>query len=192
MMKSIKNVADILERKSFPEFLEALDYHVDIKEWSEVGGVYKIVRMIMQHYNPDIVFDIGCGKRPTLGTVLALNYKQPVFCIDPILDASLASKIRRLYKYNDTLDEWLNDRDRRQFAFRKKALICANHSHSSKTELLALTKCFEEWVLVTVPCCVDNRLNEGVALHMKDRHMHTPKNDIYIWASDTELLKKLI
>jgi hypothetical protein len=64
-MKSYKNIARVVTRKSFPDFLKALNYRVDVKEWSEVGGTFEIVRKVMHVFDADYMYDVGCGKYPT-------------------------------------------------------------------------------------------------------------------------------
>ena len=73
-MKSSRNLEPVINRRSFADFIEALNGHTDIKEWSEVGGVFRRVRDITSIFEPDLVIDCGCGKRPTLATMMALNY----------------------------------------------------------------------------------------------------------------------
>lgn len=189
-MKSHKNIEYVLTRRSFPDFLKALDHKVDTKEWSEVGGVFHLARGILQKFKPGVIFDIGCGKRPTLAVMMALNFKAPVIAVDPQLDDTLAGDIKRLWLYPSPTKDWLHNNGAPKDS--NGALILANHSHVSKREIMELTNLYKTWVYVTVPCCVDNKLSGRMALTYKDVHMHTPKNDVYIYASHKELLKTLM
>lgn len=190
-MKSIKNIQQITNRRSFPDFMTAMNYKVDLKEWSEVGGVYNICRTLLKTFNPDIIFDIGCGKRPTLGVIMALNYKIPVYCIDPQLDTELAKNINDIFLKNISLQEY-NKILRRRGKSEDKALILGNHSHVSKQEITEFTRFFSEWVYITVPCCIDNKLTNRACVCYKDIHMHSPKNNVFICASNNEYLKGLL
>lgn len=197
-MRSVKNVQQVLMRRSFPDFLKAMNNKVDIKEWSEVGGVFSAVRSVLRNLKPDIVFEIGCGKRPTLATLLALNYKMPIVAIDPALNLDYAEGIWGLKLVPVTLQGALDNCDLLVELLDglvsqdpATALVVANHAHCSRREILALTKMFKHWVYITVPCCVDNTLL-APALVKEDIHMHTPKNKIYTQASDKKLLSKLV
>ena len=187
-MKSHRNVQRVLERKSFPEFLKALDNHVDTKEWSEVGGVFELCIKLLRNFSPDCVFDVGCGKRPTLALMMALNYPFRVHAVDPRLNTRLCKGIDRLNLYDIRLSEFV------EYGIDKtdKAMILANHSHASLNEIKALLGKCGSWVYVTVPCCMDNRLRELAGVHIKDVHMHSPKNDVYAYSNNKGLLSGLL
>lgn len=188
-MKSIKNVQEVLTRKSFPDFMKALNHRVDIKEWSEVGGVFKIARNILQKKKFDIIFDIGCGKYPTLATMVALNIKSSeVIAIDPQLQLSESFDfIKRLDLIKDKLSD-VSDLALTGSGLNGSALLLSNHSHATNKEIKRVTNLFKEWIYITVPCCVDNRLHGLKSIHIKDVHSHSPKNDVYICASSPALL----
>lgn len=186
-MKSHKNIERILKRKSFKGFIEAMDYHVDIKEWSEVGGVYDIARKILHHFEPEIIMDVGCGKRPTLATIMALNYKIKVVAIDPNLDIGYSKNIERLDLHKETL---LSHSKRTDLG--KTVLVLANHSHASKHEISLLLSKTKDWVYVTIPCCMDNKLHNKTSIHYKDIHMHSEKNDVFIFSKDGAILSKIL
>ncbi|MFW6310836.1 MAG: hypothetical protein ACOC1K_01225 [Nanoarchaeota archaeon] len=186
MIKSSKNIERVLARKSFPDFLKAMNYKVDTKEWSEVGGVLNIAMNIMKVYDPEIIFDIGCGKRPTLATLMALSFKKEVIAIDPQLSNNYAKEIKRLKFYKDKLVNC-----NLKYTFNKKVLVLCNHSHVKKKEIKNFLDSFEEWVYLTVPCCVDNRIDNLISLNYRDMHMHTEKNDIFIYSNNKFNLTKL-
>lgn len=187
-MKSYKNISYVLERKSFPLFLSALNNFVDTKEWSEVGGVYNLCRKLMVNFNPDIIFDVGCGKRPTLALLMALNYKAVVHAIDPQLDNTYCAEIERLNLHSVKLEEFAKSMDIKR---ETTALILANHSHVSSRYIRAFLSKFKIWVYVTVPCCVSNRLSDEVGVCFKDIHMHTDKNDVYVYSNKKEYLSNM-
>lgn len=187
-MKSHLNLKIVLERKSFPKFLQALNYHVDIKEWSETGGVFSLCRKILHNFAPDDVYDIGCGKRPTLALLMALNYPFNVHAVDPQLDTSYAKAVSRLFLYNLGL---------RNFAAAgmpgsNKAMVLANHAHVPAKDMSSFLSGFKEWVYVTVPCCIDNRLASMPCVHYKDPHMHSEKNGVYVYSNVKPLLANLV
>jgi hypothetical protein len=188
-MKSYLNIGYVLERKSFPLFLAALNNFVDMKEWSEVGGVYNICRKIMHKHSPDVIYDIGCGKRPTLALMMALNYKVPVHAIDPQLDLSNCKSINRLYMYNLKLKQFIEMSDFKDY---NNALVLANHSHASMREVTELLSKFKEWTYLTVPCCIDNRLNNKSGVHYKDIHMHSDKNSVFIYSKSNEAIASIM
>jgi hypothetical protein len=189
-MRSIRNIQQIMGRKSFPDFLAAMNNHVDLKEWSEVGGVYGLSRNILRHFKADHIFDIGCGKRPTLGTLMALNYKAFVYCIDPQLSLDYAKNITRLFLYNEPLSHYLSKIE--NITITEPTLVLCNHSHVSKKEITKFLAKIDNWIYVTVPCCIDNRLSNKKCISYKDIHMHTPENDVHIYASDDKYLKELL
>jgi len=182
-MKSIKNIKNIINRKSFIDFLIAIDNKKDLKEWSEVGGVFDFVRKILKKWEPDIVFDIGCGKRPTLGTMMALNYPWDVISIDPKIDTNLCDNIHGIKlvksKLSDFNDEYNIDH--------KYGLVLCNHSHVKENEIKELLEKFDDWVYITVPCCVDNTLKGKYCINYIDEHMWTTKNKIYIYTKYDQL-----
>lgn len=192
-MKSIKNIQHILERKSFPDFLKALHYKVDLKEWSETGGVFNLCRCLLHSFSPTVVYDVGSGRRPTLGTLMALNYKTKVVCIDPQLDTTCASEISRLQLHKVPLSEYLRTTFVEDgFDSEAPTLILANHSHVSKREARALIQKLKDWVYITVPCCVDNKLSNRSCVSYKDMHMHSARNDIFIYASNPGYIAGLL
>jgi hypothetical protein len=181
-MKSFKYIKQLLERKSFPDFIKAVGMKVDLKEWTECIGMMNKVNEITKDKKIDFVFDIGCGKRPTLGILLALNFSglNKVVCIDPQLDTSLASNVRGIKLFNVSLNDFLNKIKKVNKSF-GNAVICCNHSHVSKKELYSLMDLCNNWTYITTPCCVDNRLING--LYYKDEHIWSPKNEIYTFFS---------
>jgi hypothetical protein len=192
-MKSIKNLQHVMERKSFPDFLKAMNHVVDIKEWSETGGVFNLCRNLLRTFDPDVIYDVGCGRRPTLGALMALNYKKKVVCIDPQLDLTAAESILRLFKYSATLGDYLRESaGTKHQILNVPTLVLANHSHVSKKEVFVLIQKLRTWVYITVPCCVDNRLNNRACVSYKDIHMHSPRNDVFIYASNPALIRNLL
>lgn len=187
-MKSIRNIQQVMERKSFPDFLAAMNNKVDLKEWSEVGGIYGLSRNILKNFKADHIFDIGCGKRPTLGAMMALNYKCRVHCIDPQLSKEYAKNITRLNLCDVQLDYYLKLGDE----IKSPTLVLCNHAHVARKDIVKFLAKINNWIYVTVPCCVDNRLSNKKCISYKDIHMHTPKNDVYIYASDDKYLKELL
>lgn len=190
-MKSVKNVSRILSRKSFPDFLKAMNYKTDVKEWSEVGGVLNQAMSILKVFDASIILDIGCGKRPTLATLMALNFKKLVYAIDPQLDTSYSTEIDFLELEPIQLASFTR-KNKHQLKNYNKALILCNHSHVSRKEIKLLLDKFDDWVYLTVPCCVDNKLTNLKSIHYKDIHMHTDKNDIHIYSKNENNLRKLM
>lgn len=193
-MRSVKNVERVLKRRSFPDFLSAMNHKVDVKEWSEVGGVLNVAMWILKHFDPHIIMDIGCGKRPTLATLMALNFNKMVWAIDPNLDIEYSKFIRRLHKSKTNLQLFIREKESLLSEYKRtrmKALVLANHSHSSKNDTEKLLSFFSSWVYVTIPCCVDNKLDNVKSIHYKDEYMHTDKNDIYIFSNDSSYLRDI-
>lgn len=186
-MKSATNVSRVVERKSFKDFIVAMNYHVDVKEWSEVGGVYEISRRILKHFDPELIMDVGCGKRPTLATLMALNYKCDVVAVDPQLDDQYSSKINRLVKVRTTLLEYA-----KSVLVKRRLLLLANHSHAPKYEIMLMLSKSPSWVYVTVPCCVDNKLSNEISIHFKDIHMHSDKNEVFVFSNNQKILSKTL
>ena len=176
-----KYVKEVMKRKSFPDFFSALGSKVDWKEWSEIYGMYKVVldTLYKNNFIPDIVFDIGCGKRPTLGAFLALNIKSirniDVIAIDPQLDKNLCKNIYGIHLYPYTLDEYISGVSLNK---KQKALVLCNHAHVSKKQVINFLDNYEEWIYITCPCCVDNQLDSG--LYIVDKNVDSPKNTYYI------------
>lgn len=187
-MKSHRNIQKVLERKSFPLFLQALNNHVDTKEWSEVGGVFEVCRKLLGNFSPGHVFDVGCGRRPTLALLMALNYPFQVHAVDPNLDLSLCYGVERIHLYNLKLAEFA----RFGVPETAMALVLANHSHAPLKEIRTLLGLCKSWVYITVPCCVDNRLRDMAGVHLKDPHMHSEKNDVYVYSNEKGLLSTLL
>lgn len=190
-MKSAKNLMELMSRKSFLDFLIAMNGHNDVKEWSEVGGVFRIIRKIMKVFNPIHLIDIGCGKRPTLATLLALNYGCGghiiTYAVDPQLTGEYSKNIKFLHQIPKRLEEFVRECSSEDTF--ESVLAISNHGHCKKHEIESLLKQYKKWIYISVPCCVDNRLNQN-AIHFKDIHSFSPRNDIYIYA-DSETFKEV-
>ncbi len=187
-VRSCKNLNQVLLRKSFPDFLAAMNNKVDIKEWSEVGGTFHAARSVLRKFSPDLIVDVGCGKRPTLATMMALNYNTPVVAVDPAVSSEYARDIKRLTLEDMTLKQYSSALE---YVSGSSVLVLANHAHCSKTEVRRFLSNYETWVYITVPCCYDNTLT-APGLFKEDLHMHTPKNKIYTQASDKKLLSEIL
>jgi len=175
-MRSAENIKYILERRSFQDFLNALGGKVDLKEYSEVGGMVKIIKALMSIYDFSNIIDVGCGKRPTLATYMAYNYSAPVFAIDPKVDTNLCLDTNSLYLFDMKLSEFINER----YSFKYgTTLILCNHSHATKEEIEDLTNKMNNWVYLTMPCCIDNILNRPY-VRFEDEHIWSPKNKIFL------------
>ena len=177
-----KYVKEVMRRKSFPDFFSALGSKVDWKEWSEIYGMYKVVldTLYKTDFKPDIVFDIGGGKRPTFGTFLILNVKSinNVICIDPQLDDKLCKNIKGMHLYSCYLNDFVSDE---KINKQQRALAICNHAHVSKLQINKFLNNFDEWVYITCPCCVDNQLDSGS--YIIDKNVDSPKNTYYISSS---------
>ena len=180
-MKSYKYIEFILKRKSFPDFIKAVNFKADMKEWTECIAMFFRILHIIKDKKIDIAFDIGSGKRPTLGAIISLNIKSinKVVCIDPQLDLSLGKNIKGLTLEKETL---LNYVDKNKSSKFNDVLICCNHSHVSKKEIYQLMDLCNNWTYITSPCCIDNKLTDG--LYYKDRHIWSPKNEIFTFIGE--------
>lgn len=174
-MRSAKRLVDLLTRKSFLDYVFALNNHIDPKEITECMAMFNIVRKILKDEDVDIIFDIGCGKRPSLGTIMALNYKKPVICIDPQLNTSLCKNIKDIQLYNVGLEEWDIPPDIKNL----KALVLCNHAHTSKVMMEQFLSNFKDWTYITCPCCKNNKFDFG--RYTKDYHSWSDKNEIFIF-----------
>ena len=74
-MSNFRHIEYLLKRKCFPNYLKALNFKVDLKEMSECIGMLRVLRNVVRDKNITTAFDIGCGKRPTLGVLMALEIK---------------------------------------------------------------------------------------------------------------------
>jgi hypothetical protein len=201
-MRPFSNIKKIIDRKSFIDFLIAMNNTKDYKEMSEVGGMYKTIESILSQevctglsednnfkmdfrFKPDFIIDIGCGKRPTLGTIMALNYKYPVICVDPQLSGEYAKNITGMEMHKCTLKEWwIQVKDDEKYKD-KKYLLLANHSHVTKKEIKLITEQLASlWIYITCPCCVDNLLSNRKAIAYKDNNIWSDKNIIYTFYGD--------
>lgn len=178
-MSSFKHIEYLLKRKCFPDYLNALNFKVDLKEISECVGMLHIIKNAVRYKSIPTAFDIGCGKRPTLGVLMALEIKSinNIVSIDPQIDITLAKDINGLYLHKKTLAEYCDEK-KRYITF-SNALICCNHSHVKKEELYKLFNKCDDWTYITNPCCINNKLKRG--LYFCDRHIRSPKNEIYVF-----------
>jgi hypothetical protein len=183
-MKSSKRLAEIITKKCFPTLIQAFNWKVDCKEMVEIQCMYSAVARDIVNLlkdNPDkkiTLFDIGCGKRPTLGTYFRLMFKslEKVICIDPQLDDSLAKNIRGIQLIPDGLLESFKHIDFEEFDI---AIICCNHSHVNEDMIRKLLLKLNKWYYATVPCCVDNMLSNYRGNVIKDTHNWSDKNICY-------------
>ena len=192
-MKSIKNIQEVVGRKSFMDFMIAMNGFADLKEWSEVGGMLNLVRKLLTVFDPDDMIDVGCGQRPTLAALLALNYGSEtriISAIDPQLGLEYGQNLSSYYAYKMKLGEWWREYNKYRHLFTRenhRLLIISNHGHVKPQEVdkFISESVYGRWVYVTCPCCVDNRLTNRRSIHFEDQHMNTPKNKIYIYADDS-------
>lgn len=182
-MKSFKYTSYLLKRKCLREYMEAVNFHFDQKEVSECLGMVKVVKEVMRGQEITTAFDIGCGRRPTLGILLLLEVKSidQAICIDPQLNINLAKNIKGLHPNGCTLSDWC-DNNFGPLGGYKNALICCNHSHVEKRELQRLFKRCNNYTYITNPCCIDNKLEKG--LYFKDKHINSPNNEIFVFKKE--------
>ena len=188
MGKSSKYIEYLLGRKCFPDFLEAMGHKADPKEWSEcVGMLWRVKDALnrVQWDKVDVLLDVGCGKRPTLGVLVGLNIKsiKMVYSIDPQLDMFLPDIAENLFRFRETIQD-LNTSTRTRIAQSVSAIICCNHAHVKLSELQHIFKLFKKYIYITSPCCVDNRPKKG--LYYRDNHVWSPKNEYYTYFGGNE------
>ena len=176
-IKPVKYIEYLLKRKFFPDFHKAMGYKTDLKEWTECVGMLHRVMQVTKGVHIDLAFDIGCGKRPTLGAMMAYNVKslKYIFSIDPELDTTLAKDVKKLKCMQSTLHYFLTlyKPDPKL----KTILVCCNHAHVSTDEIKELFKLADNYIYITNPCCVDNLLDKGE--YYRDQHIWSKVNEIY-------------
>ena len=119
-MSNFRHIEYLLKRKCFPNYLKALNFKVDLKEISECIGMLRVLRNVVRDKNITTAFDIGCGKRPTLGVLMALEIKSinNIVSIDPQIDITLAKDINGLYLHKKTLAEYCDEKKLYTLSFR--------------------------------------------------------------------------
>ena len=177
------------------DFMDAVGGIADPKEWTEIVGMYWRAKEVMETFKPDIIYDIGCGKRPTLGAFIALNVKSvdTICCLDPQLDDSLGKGIEGLNLLPITLEDYTSRHRAAISSYDEKppigkALILCNHAHVKKEAIKVFRGLFEDWVYITSPCCVDNRFPKGE--YYKDKNVWSPKNEYFTFKKAHPVRKK--
>jgi hypothetical protein len=102
-----------------------------------------------------LVLDVGCGKRPTLGIMLAHLRQWEIISIDPKVERRQEhSEIKRFSTYSKPLGEIANFL---KHCFHKETeiVVCGNHSHHQFSEVENLTQYTAVHYFVN-PCCFDN------------------------------------
>lgn len=187
-MKDYTYVEYILKRRSFPDFLKAVGYKVDLKEWTECAAMLQIGKNILgqrqETFKPDLVIDAGCGVRPTLAVLLALNIKSlrstPIIAIDPVIYENLGTGIENLSLSKRTVGAWAHNDG--EFA-NKNAIVFCNHAHVGLNEVRHLLNKFSNWIYITSPCCLDNVIPNKLSLFYQDQRVWSAKNKYYIFES---------
>lgn len=182
-MKPAKRLKEIIEKKCFMDLIDAIR-KVDSKELVEVQCFYhavcKDIAQILKTFKGRKItlFDVGCGKRPTMGTFLRLMYPEiyEVVCIDPQLDLNLAKNIKGISLISKPLEEYYTKKCLEDIDL---ALVCLNHSHVSKKDIKKFLSHFDNWYYATVPCCVDNILTNVHGEFVKDGLNWSPQNILY-------------
>jgi hypothetical protein len=182
-MKPSKRLREIITKNCYLDLIEAVE-KTDPKELVEVqcfyhGAVKDIKNILKNNQNKNIVlYDIGCGKRPTLGTYLRLLFPEltSVVCIDPQLDNNLAKNIRYMSLVDDGLLEFSKDSD---FSLVDIAIVCCNHAHVNTNMVKKFLDNFKKWYYGTVPCCEDNLLPNIEGDFVKDTYNWSDKNILY-------------
>jgi hypothetical protein len=149
-----------------------------------------------------IVLDIGCGKRPTLGSFIAhMRRNTTIFSIDPQVDTGPFKKVdwaksdgflaevrnasiyKGLYKALDNLYLYQSSFENFMSSVILKysddyALIaCCNHAHVTLNSILKYLP--RPCHYFTNPCCHDNVPTSIQGIFIKDKHIWSPKNRIY-------------
>ena len=184
-MRTPKYICEVLRRRSFPDFLAAMNNKADPKEWSETWAMFRVLLRELKTWpeklKDTIILDAGCGKRPTLAVLVALNLPNArVYAVDPQLDqtcghATDKAPLQGLTLYKCSLGEI-------KITECLPIIVLANHAHIPYSVLKAQTNPTLPWMIITNPCCTDNRPPSG--RYVVDRHIWSPKNTIYIGRSD--------
>jgi len=183
---SYKRLSEIITKRCFLDVVKALDNKIDPKELVEVQCIYNYLSSYVMPTYKDTsinvcIFDIGCGKRPTLGVYLALMYSYNVVSIDPQLDINLANHVNNIKLINKRI-QFIKQSDI-PYDF-NHIIVIQNHGHVKYRQIRPLLNLAKTWEYITCPCCVDNRIPDKRAMHYKDSHSSSPKNEIYHYRSN--------
>lgn len=153
------------------------------KEWTECYGLYWQAR---KYLGPEslarrdvLALDIGCGKKPRLGALVACMTRWSVASVDPRLVCEYGvqhPRIHGLTQYPCRVEEM-----REPFVHDGLVVSFHCHSHASLAFTLAKVKA-RRHVVFALPCC--NKLDiAGVApvMEFEDAQIISPKRLIRAW-----------
>jgi hypothetical protein len=100
-------------------------------------------------------FDVGCGKRPTLGIMLAYLRTWEIISLDPKVESREEHRrVNRFCVYSYKLGE-VSPFLKPCFMQYEEIVVCANHSHHQFSEVENITQYAGVHYFVN-PCCIDN------------------------------------
>jgi hypothetical protein len=133
---------------------------LDLKELTECYAMVLFMKRFDIWNKKDLlVLDVGCGKRPTLGIMLAHLRKWMVVSIDPAVEHKKEHFFtERFGTFKGKLESvlWAVESSLKNEAVdAKEIIVCGNHSHHQFSEVENLTQYTAVHYFVN-PCCIDN------------------------------------
>jgi len=168
-MKSFKYIERFFKYRSAIDIVSKLG-KIDLKEINECYAMFEFLRNMLVYSNKGnvVVFDVGCGKRPTFSLMSAHFIKNWEFiAIDPNLEIK-DYKTERLSCYKCKVEEF----DFSKYTNRTKIGVYI-HSHAPAINVFDY--------LFIMPCCIDNLPKNILGFFKIDTNIWYNKNKIYYY-----------
>ena len=155
---------------------------LDLKEITECYGIVLFMkRFPIWSVENALCLDVGCGKRPTLGIMLAHLRKWLITSIDPNLEMK-SYDTHRFMPVKSRLQDVAFSLICQDY---KNIILCANHSHHQFDEVREITKYTTVHYFVN-PCCIDNLPKNVQGQCYINTRIWSDKNKLYYFVLPKE------
>lgn len=146
-----------------------------------------------------VIHVIGDGRLPRTGILFAYFTKAQVYSYDPQFDMEFWGAHRKRWNHeritvlNMKFEDATKDEEFTANTIKDKDVVAVfPHSHADFTECIRIFMSggCRSLSIVNMPCCVPipEKWMEKPHIHIRDRHVISPKNDIYIWAQEETMV----
>lgn len=119
-----------------------------------------------------VALDVACGATPRTGALLAHMTRWTVHAVDPRVNNLRQYKINNLHIHKDKIQNLLFSNG--------TVVVCAVHPHIQVQEILNSISA-KEIFLVSIECCVPQKLNVVPIIEYDDIHNWSPKRKVRVW-----------
>jgi hypothetical protein len=173
-MKSSKYLNQFFARKSWKDIVQYMPHKLNLKEITEVMAVWRVARKYVDEVGG--IVDCGSGKWSSMGVLAAFSCKTDIYSVDPREDLIVHKDIKNHKCINKKLCDVIINKV-------CPVMLLSCHGHQTLSETKNFLDHFPQWIYITMPCCVDNRIPNRVGEVLVDQYVWSDKNTIYTYRS---------